>query len=78
MLTLLAFRVISRIRSLNRSRAFGPIVRLTTGPVLKVNPRNFCSYGRATALFDSFTLSLSFCVMNRLMRSVTRCPAGSL
>jgi hypothetical protein len=33
----------------------------------------FC--GRATALFASFTLSLSFCVMNRVMLSITRCPA---
>jgi hypothetical protein len=33
--------------------------------------------GRATALFASFTLSLSFCVMNCVMPSITRCPAGA-
>jgi hypothetical protein len=30
------------------------------------------SCGRATALFASLTLSLSFCVMNRVMLSITR------
>jgi hypothetical protein len=34
-------------------------MRLTSGPALKLNPRNFRSCGCATALFDSFTLSLS-------------------
>jgi len=72
MLTPLARRVISRIRALNRSRALGAIVRLTSGPAVKLNPRNFRSYGRATALFASFTLSLSFCVMNCVMPSITR------
>jgi hypothetical protein len=37
-----------------------------------LNPRNFRSCGRATALFASFTLSLSFCVMKRVMLSITR------
>jgi hypothetical protein len=78
MLTLLALRVISRIRCLNRSRAFGAMTRLTSGPAVKLNPRNFRSCGRATALFVSFTLSLSSCVMNRVMLSITRCPARSL
>jgi hypothetical protein len=32
-----------------------------SGPAVKLNPRNFRSCGRATALFASFTLSLSFC-----------------
>src|SRR5580658_3012080 len=43
MLTPFARRVISRIRRLNRSRAFGAITRLTSGPALKLNPRNFRS-----------------------------------
>src|SRR5271170_6663301 len=42
------------------------------GPAVKLNPRNFRSCGRATALFASFTLSLSFCVMKREMLSITR------
>src|ERR1035438_10318740 len=78
MLTPFARRVISRIRRLNRSKAFGAITRLTSGPAVKLNPRNFRSCGRATALFPSFTLSLSCCVMNRVMLSITRCPARSL
>jgi hypothetical protein len=72
MLTPLARRVISRIRSLNRTRAFGAITRLTSGPTVKLNPRNFRSCGRPTALFASFTLSLSFLVMNRVTLSITR------
>ena len=72
MLTPLAFRVISRIRCLNRSRDFGAIVRLMSGPAVKLNPRNFRSCGRATALFASLTLSLSFYVMKRVMLSITR------
>jgi hypothetical protein len=72
MLTPLARRVVSRIRCLNRSRAFGAIMRLTSGPALKLNPRNFRSCGRATALFVSFTLSLSLFVMKRVMPSITR------
>src|SRR5882672_6114431 len=72
MLTPLALRVISRIRCLTRSRDFGAIVRLMSGPAVKLNPRNFRSCGRATALFASFTLSLSFCVMKREMLSITR------
>src|SRR5450631_1779888 len=60
MLTPLALRVVSRIRCLNRSSDFGAIVRLMSGPAVKLNPRNFRSCGGATALFASFTLSLSF------------------
>jgi hypothetical protein len=78
MLTPLARRVISRIRRLNRSKALRAITRLTSGPTVKLNPRNFRSCGRATALFVSFTLSLSFCVMNCVTLSITRCPARSL
>ncbi len=54
MLTPLARRVISRIRCLNRSRDFGAILRLISGPPVKLNPRNFRSCGRATALLASF------------------------
>jgi hypothetical protein len=35
------------------------MMRLTSGPALKLNPRNFRFCGRATALFASFTLNLS-------------------
>jgi hypothetical protein len=72
MLTLFARRVISRIRCLNRFKAFGAIARLTSGPAVKLNPRSFRSSGRATALFASFTLSLSFYVVNRVTLSITR------
>jgi hypothetical protein len=72
MLTPFARRVISRIRRLKRAKAFGAIARLTTGPSVKLNPRNFRTCGRATALFVSFTLSLSFCVMNCVMLFITR------
>src|ERR1039458_10477350 len=57
MLTPFARPVISRIRCLNRSKAFGAMARLTSGPAVKLNPRNFRSCGRATALFASFTRS---------------------
>ena len=72
MLTPLALRVMSRIRCLNRSSDFGAIVRLMSGAAVKLNPRNFRYCGRATALFASLTLSLSFCVMKREMLSITR------
>jgi len=71
MLTPSARRVISRIRSLKRTRAFGAIARLTAGPFVKLNPRNFRSCGRATALFVSLTLSWSFCVINRVTLFIT-------
>src|SRR5437660_1377099 len=58
MLTPLALRVISRIRCLNRSSDFGAIVRLMSGPAVKLNPRNFRSCGRATALFITQKLKL--------------------
>src|SRR6266567_3711386 len=45
MLTPLARRVISRTRRLNRSKAFGAMARLTSGPAVKLNPRNFRSCG---------------------------------
>jgi hypothetical protein len=53
------------------------MTRLTSGTAVKLNPRNFRSCGRATALFASFTLSLII-VMNRVTLSITRCPARSL
>jgi len=72
MLTPLARRVISRTRRLKRAKDFGAIARLISGPSVKLNPRNFRSCGLATALLDSFTLSLSFCVMNCVMLFITR------
>jgi len=72
MLTPFARRVISRTRRLKRIKDFGAIARLTSGPSVKVNPRNFRSCGLATALLDSFTLSLSFFVMNCVMLFITR------
>ena len=38
MLTPLALRVISRIRRFNRSSDFGAIVRLMSGPAVKLTP----------------------------------------
>ena len=52
-------RVISRTRSLNRFTAFGAIRRFGSACPVKLNPRNFRSCGRATALFSLFTFSLS-------------------
>src|SRR5437588_11469226 len=77
MLTPLALRVMSRIRCLNRSRDFGAIMRLMSGPAVKLNPRNFRSCGRATALFASLTLSLSFC-RDALHHPMTRAFAANV
>src|SRR4051794_9141163 len=44
----LAWRVISRIRCLKRSKAFGAITPFNSGLTVKLNPRNFRSCGRAT------------------------------
>jgi hypothetical protein len=63
---------------LKRTTAFGAIRRLGVSAFVKVNPRNFRSHGRATALFCSFTLSLSFVVMNRVTLRITRSPARRL
>jgi hypothetical protein len=60
---------------LNRTRAFGAIRRFGSRCIVNVIPRNFRSQGRATALFDSFTLSFNFVMMNRVMLSITRWPA---
>jgi hypothetical protein len=45
---------------LNRSKAIGAIVRLIFGPSVKLNPRNFRSCGRATALFRLIYFELKF------------------
>jgi hypothetical protein len=63
---------------LNRSTAFGAIRRFGMPAFVKLNPRNFRSQGRATALFCWFTLSLSFVMMNRVMLFITRSPARLL
>ena len=72
MLTPFARRVISWTRRLKRTKDFGATARLISGPSVKLNPRNFRSCGFATALFVSFTLSLSFLVMNCVMLFITR------
>ena len=71
-LTPLARRVISRTFVLNRLRAVGAIARATVGAAEKVKPRNVRSCGRATALFDALTVSLSRVARNRVTRSITR------
>jgi hypothetical protein len=48
---------------------------LGVAALVKLNPRNFRSHGRATALFCSFTLSWSFVVMNRVRLLITLSPA---
>ena len=70
-------RVMSRIRSLNVSRAFGAM-RRSLPSFEMLNPRNFRSSGRATALFASLTLSRSLLVKNRLTEAMTRSPARRL
>src|SRR5450755_3963892 len=75
MLTPLVRLVSSRTRSLNRRTAFGAIRRFGSRLLVKLNPRNLRSHGRATALFCWFTLSLSFVVMNAEMLAITRSPA---
>jgi hypothetical protein len=73
------FRLVSsRIRSLNRSTAFGAIRRFGVPALVKLNPRNFLAQGRATALLCWFTWSLSLLMMNRVRLSITRSPARRL
>ena len=55
MLTPLVRLVSSRIRSLNRSTAFGAMRRFGMPALMKLNPRVFLAHGRATALFCWFT-----------------------
>jgi hypothetical protein len=59
-------RVSCRTLVLNRSRAFGAI-RLSLPSFEMLNPKNFLSSGRATALFDSFTFSRSLVIKKRLI-----------
>jgi len=47
-------------------------------PKVKLKLKNLRSCGRATALFASFTLSLSRHVMKPAMLPITRFPARSL
>ena len=66
-------RVMSRIRPLNLSRAFGAM-RRSLASFEMLSPRNLRSSGRATALFASLTLSRSLLVKNRLTEAMTRSP----
>jgi hypothetical protein len=61
--------VISRICALNLSRAFGAM-RSSLPSFAMLNPRNLRSFGRATALFASLTLSRSLSVRNRLADAI--------
>src|SRR5258708_1459492 len=70
--------VSSRLFGLQRRRAFGAMRRLGSLLRLKLNPKNFRSSGRATALFASFTLSFSRRVRKRVTFVITRCPAPRL
>jgi hypothetical protein len=78
MLTPLVRLVSSRTRSLNRFTACGAMRRLGVAVRVKLKPRNFRSQGCATALFCSFTLSLSCLLMNRVRLAITRSPARRL
>jgi len=53
-------RVRSRTRLLKRSIDFGAMRRFGFDPLVKLNPRNLRSRGRATALFWLLTRSFSF------------------
>ena len=59
-------------------QACGDINRSGSAPVVKRKPKNFRSSGRATALFDSLTLSRSFFVRNLQTPAITRSPARRL
>jgi len=52
--------------------------RFGSFPEVKLKPRNFRACGRATALFASFTLSLSRRSMKPVTLRITRFPARSL
>ena len=89
MLTPLALRVMSLLERLNRSRDFGAIVRLLSGPAVKLNPRNFRSCGRDPSYRFRFVgpiqqlvpngwpvlLEISFATMAK--RFDRRAPVGS-
>src|ERR1035438_9360353 len=53
-------RVRIRIRAWNRNMALGAIRRFGNFPFVKLNPRNFRSHGRATALFLPVHFQLEF------------------
>src|SRR6266511_629860 len=68
----LSYASLESLQSLRRNRA----LHLRT--VREAEAEKFRASGRATALLASLTLSLSLCVMNREMLSITRFPARSL
>ncbi len=74
MLTPRVRRVSSQTRSLSRATAWGAMRQRGCRCEVKLKPRNFRSYGCATALFVEITLSLSFNVMNRDTLAITRSP----
>jgi hypothetical protein len=57
---------------LQRNTAFGAMRRFGSLLLLKLNPKNFRSTGRATALLDSFTLGLSRRVRKPVTLFITR------
>jgi hypothetical protein len=59
---------------LNFARAFAAICRVGSASFEIVNPRNFRSPLRATALFASLTLSWSRVVRKRQALAMTRSP----
>jgi transposase len=60
------------------NEALGAIRRFGSFPFVKLNPRNFRSHGRATALFSRFTFSLSLPSRSRVSPPIRRCPARRL
>src|SRR5882757_229403 len=71
-------RVRIRTRASNRDFALGAILRFGCLPAVKLNPRNFRSHGRATALFSRFTFSLSLPSRSLVSPSIRRWPARGL
>ena len=65
-------RVSSRIFCLQRNRTFGAMRRFGSWLLLKLNPKNFRSTGRATALLASLTLSFNRRVRQRVTFVITR------
>jgi hypothetical protein len=66
------------MRSLNRKIALGAMRLRGFLLLVKLNPKNFLSFGRATALFAWFTLSLSLVLRYPVMLAITRSPARRL
>jgi hypothetical protein len=58
-----------------RSTALGAIRRFGIVPLVKLNPRNFRSHGRATALFSRFTFSLRLPSRSLVSPLIRRWPA---